>query len=112
MQNCFCGENIKLISDVIDSWTLLKNPYLILLGDFEKAFDKISWNFLHCCLKRFGLALCFKKGFLYSTITSRVVFQITGISQNTLKFPKVSDKAVHSVLSYSCCWLKLLLLLL
>ena len=44
MQNRFCGENIRLISDIIDYCTLLKNPCLILLADFQKAFNKIRWN--------------------------------------------------------------------
>ena len=110
MQNHFCGENIRLINVVIDYCTLLKSPCLILLADFEKAFNKISWNFLHCCLKDLVLAVHFKSGFLYFTITSRVVFQITGISLNILTFQEVLDKAVYSVLSYSCCQLKLLLL--
>ena len=70
MQNRFSGENIRLISDIIDYCTLLKNPCLILLADFEKAFDKISWNFLHCCLKRFGFGSSFQKwiSILYNNI--------------------------------------------
>ena len=39
MQNHFCGENTRLISDIIDYCTLLKTPCLILLADFEKAFE-------------------------------------------------------------------------
>ena len=42
MQNRFCGENIRLIVDIIDYCTAQENPCLILLADFEKAFDKIS----------------------------------------------------------------------
>ena len=74
MQNRFCGENIRLISDIIDYCTLLKTPCLILLADFEKAFDKISWNFLHCCLKRFGFGSSFQKwiSILYNNIESCV----------------------------------------
>ena len=74
MQNRFCGENIRLISDITDYCTLLKTPCLILLADFEKAFDKISWNFLHCCLKRFGFGISFQKwiSILYNNIESCV----------------------------------------
>ena len=72
MQNRFCGENIRLISDVIEFCTSQKNPCLILLADFEKAFDKISWNFVKCCLKRFGFGNIFQKwiSILYNNIES------------------------------------------
>lgn len=33
------------------------NPVLILIADFEKAFDKIRWDFLYECLKYFGESL-------------------------------------------------------
>ena len=74
MQSRFCGENIRLISDIIDYCTSQKNPCLILLADFEKAFDKISWNFLHCCLKKFGFGSSFQKwiSILYHNIESCV----------------------------------------
>ena len=40
MQNCLFGENIRLINDINDYCTSLKNPCFILLVDFKKAFDK------------------------------------------------------------------------
>ena len=46
---------------MIDFCKLSKNPCIILLADFEKAFDKINWNFLHTCLKRFGFDETFQK---------------------------------------------------
>ena len=74
MQNRFCGENVRLICDTIEYCTSQKNPCLILLADFEKAFDKISWDFLFCCLKRFGFGNTFQKwiSILYRNIESCV----------------------------------------
>ena len=40
----FIGENIRLLYDVID-FTEKKNGMLLLI-DFEKAFDPVSWDFL------------------------------------------------------------------
>ena len=61
MENRFCGENTRLIADIIDYTTLNKCPCIILLADFEKAFDSIPWNFLSSCLKSYGFGPNFQK---------------------------------------------------
>ena len=53
MEGRFCGENIILISDIID-YSKYKIPNVILLADFEKAFDTVKWKFLKSILKRYG----------------------------------------------------------
>ena len=50
----FIGENVRLIYDLI-YYTKIKNiPGLLMLIDFQKAFDSVSWTFLDSTLKFFG----------------------------------------------------------
>ena len=46
VKNRFIGENIRLISDVIESYEEKNLPGMLLFIDFEKAFDCLEWNFL------------------------------------------------------------------
>ena len=50
----FIGENIRTIQDIIEYSSLFKHPGLVVLLDFEKAFDSVSLTFLFKCLKAFG----------------------------------------------------------
>ena len=43
MKNIFCCENTRLIADAIDYCNLTLKPCVVLLADFEKAFDTISF---------------------------------------------------------------------
>ena len=54
MEGRFCGENTRLIADIIEYSTVFKKPGILLLVDFEKAFDSISWNFLFSTLRYFN----------------------------------------------------------
>ena len=46
-KNRFCEENTRLIADVIEYCKIYKHPCIILLIDFEKAFDTVRWSFLY-----------------------------------------------------------------
>ena len=61
MENRFYGENTRLIADMIEFCKLKKHPSIILLVDFEKAFDTINWNFLNICLKHYGFGVNFQR---------------------------------------------------
>ena len=50
----YIGENIRTISDLIDYTSLRQQPGIILLLDFEKAFDTIKWSFILDSLKLFN----------------------------------------------------------
>ena len=56
MPNRFIGDSIRLMYDVLCHGNSSGVPGIIMLIDFEKAFDSISWQFLEKCLIyfRFG----------------------------------------------------------
>ena len=42
----YIGQNIRLLSDVMDYVDYKKLPGILLFVDFEKAFDTLEWNFI------------------------------------------------------------------
>ena len=54
MSGRYIGENTRLIYDLF-SYTETNNiPGLLVLLDFEKAFDSVSWSFIYKVLRFFG----------------------------------------------------------
>ena len=68
----FIGENIRIIEDVMQYTTQNGVAGLIVLIDFEKAFDTIEWDFLFDALKSYNIGSVFLSWvkLLYSDITS------------------------------------------
>ena len=50
----FIGENTRLLYDIIHQAEHLNKPGMILLLDFEKAFDSVSWKFIFNVMKFFN----------------------------------------------------------
>ena len=50
----FIGQNIRLISDVIERCQDSKIPGIVLFLDFKKAFYTIEWSFSFKALETFG----------------------------------------------------------
>ena len=51
-----CNISIRLVYDIIQ-YTENKNiPGLMMLTDFEKAFDSVSWKFLSKALEFYGFS--------------------------------------------------------
>ena len=61
MKDRLCGENTRLISDVIEYCRIKNLPSIILLADFEKAFDTVKWSFLSQTLRYYGFGENFRK---------------------------------------------------
>ena len=71
----YIGENIRLIYDIMQYAEENEIPGLLLLIDFEKAFDSISWEFLLNVLKFFNFGesiINWVKAF-YHNINSAVI---------------------------------------
>ncbi|MCU7801037.1 MAG: reverse transcriptase family protein, partial [gamma proteobacterium symbiont of Lucinoma myriamae] len=71
----YIGENIRLLYDVINHTEKHQIPGMLLLIDFEKAFDSVSWDFLFKVLDFFNFGRSFKKWVrvFYTNIQSCVI---------------------------------------
>ena len=49
----YIGENLRLIYDLLHYTEANNIPAILLLTDFEKAFDSLSWSFINKTLKTF-----------------------------------------------------------
>lgn len=71
----YIGENIRTIADIIDYTNLKNKPGIVLLIDFEKAFDTIRWSFIVKALTLFNFGSEFIQWVktLYKDIESTVI---------------------------------------
>ena len=71
----FIGENIRFIYDILNVTENQQIPGCLVLIDFEKAFDTISWNFMQKTLKHFnfGQSICKWIKTFYNNITASVM---------------------------------------
>ena len=56
----YIGDNIRTMLDMLEITNSQIDPGLMVLVDFEKAFDTVSWNFLHRTLKFFNFGQTFQ----------------------------------------------------
>ena len=75
VKNRFIGENIRLISDVIDAYEKRNLPGMLLFIDFEKAFDSLEWKYLFETIDAMNFGPMFQNWIhvFYSNISSCVV---------------------------------------
>ena len=71
----YIGENIRLLFDLMEYTEEKEIPGLLLLIDFEKAFDSVSWSFLNNVLKFFNFGESISKWVqvFYKNINSAVI---------------------------------------
>lgn len=78
----FIGENIRLIYDILWETEQKQIPGLLLLVDFEKAFDTVEWNFISKTLEYFNFGPSVKKWInLFYTEPQSCVIQNGHISE-------------------------------
>ena len=61
VKNRFIGNNVRLLTDVLDYCDLSNKTGILLSVDFEKAFDTVEWNFVQQCLQKFDFGQTFIK---------------------------------------------------
>jgi hypothetical protein len=71
----YIGENIRTITDIIEYCKQKNMSAILLLIDFEKAFDTVRWNFLGEILQKFYFGKIFQKWvkILHTDIKSYVI---------------------------------------
>ena len=71
----YIGQNIRLLSDIMDYTDAMKSPGILLFVDFEKAFDTLEWPFILKALEAFNFGQNFIKWFsvLYNNVQSSVI---------------------------------------
>lgn len=71
----FIGDNIRHLLDTIECYDQEKKPGLLFIADFEKAFDKVRWDFIQktLCFFNFGVSLVKWVKVLYNSPTSRII---------------------------------------
>jgi hypothetical protein len=71
----YIGDNLRLIYDVTHLLKEKRLPGLLVSLDFEKAFDSISWKYMHQVLQVFGFGedICQWIQAFYSNINASVI---------------------------------------
>ena len=102
----YIGQNIRLLSDIMEFSESKNFQGILLFVDFEKAFDTLEWSFISKTLEVFNFGNKFKKWFtvLYNGVQSSVVnggfmtnyFEITrGVHQGCPLSPSLFILAVE-----------------
>ena len=79
------SESTRLVYDIMHFTETKQLPGLLMLIDFEKAFDSLSWSFLYKVLHSFGYSKNFIKWIkLFNTNISAYVLQCGHLSEKIL----------------------------
>ena len=61
VKNRYIGDNIRTILGILEITEFKSDPCILVLVDFEKAFDSLSWKFIHKTLEYFNFGENFRK---------------------------------------------------
>lgn len=69
------ANNIRQMLEIIEHYNKVSKPGLICIADFEKAFDKLRWDFIYKCLDFFNFGESLKKWIkvIYKNSRSKVI---------------------------------------
>ena len=75
LPNRYIGENVRLILDIIEYTDANDVPGTLFFIDFEKAYDKLEWEYVQKCLDYFGFGSDLKKWIklFYAQISSCII---------------------------------------
>ena len=82
MKGRYIGECMRLICDLIDK---CNEPEILILLDFEKAFDSIEWPFICKLLQFFGFGKSIIQGLNFCIKTLKAMCKIMGICLSVLR---------------------------
>ena len=71
----YIGQNIRLLSDLVEYTDVKKISGILLFIDFEKAFDSVEWKFIMNSLELFNFGPSIRKLFsiLYNNVETAVM---------------------------------------
>ncbi len=75
MKGRYIGENTRLVYDLMHFLETHQKPGVLLLVDFEKAFDSIEWSYIQAILKKYNFGSGIRKWIhtLYKNPQSTVI---------------------------------------
>ena len=75
MSGRYIGDNIRILYDILYYTEAQNIPGMFLRVDFEKAFDSVSWSFIHKTLDFFGFGTDIKRwiSVFYQNIKASVI---------------------------------------
>ncbi len=54
VQDRYIGDTVRTVSDILDYTGVNNEPGILMMVDFEKAYDSLEWNFLFAALERYN----------------------------------------------------------
>ena len=82
LQGRYIGECTRLVYDILNYTENLQIPGMLVMIDFHKAFDSVSWNFIYKTLAFFGFSENFIKWItLFNTEIKAMVLQSGYLSE-------------------------------